>query len=112
MNIISGNKQKIIKDLLVEIDLDNFFDNILTPDSLQMDKKDLFSYYTSFSKKVNLAEVLHIGDEPEFDYHIPKSWGMNALWLKRPKNIYLDSAIPESDKISSLDELKIKLENL
>ena len=40
LNILSGNKLQFIKDSLVVNNLDGYFDEILTPDSFQMNKDE------------------------------------------------------------------------
>ena len=106
--ILSGNNRTFINDFLEKNKLQNVFKDILTPDFLQVEKKDIFPFYKK--NGFALEEIIHVGDDPELDYHTPKSLGINALWLKRKNSRYLDSSIPKNHVINSLSDLKERID--
>lgn len=105
--ILSGNNRSYINTFLEQNELLDVFKDVLTPDYLQVEKKEIFSFYKR--NGYSLDEILHVGDDPELDYYTPKSLGINAFWLKRKNNRYFDSSIPESQTINTLSELKEKI---
>ena len=107
--ILSGNNKKYIQDFLINNGLESIFNQIFTPDSLNMNKKEIFDYYKSNYKT---DEMVHIGDDPELDYHIPKSLGIHAVWLKRENGRYIDSSIPDDEKITTLNEIMPMIKSL
>lgn len=106
--ILSGNNKKYIHDFLINNELESIFNSIFTPDSLNMDKREIFDYYKSHYKT---DEMVHIGDDPELDYHVPKSLGLYAFWLKRENGRYFDASIPNEERITNLNDLLMILEN-
>ena len=105
--IVSGNNREYIKHFLRENNIECAFKNVLTPDYLKMDKNNIYLYYKQVG--LDFKNILHIGDDPELDYHLPKSLGIQALWLKRENSNYLDSSIPQNDVITSLTDLLHKI---
>lgn len=109
LNILSGNNKKYASRFLQKEKLENTFNDIYTPDFLNMPKKDLFNNYKKNGN--HLEEILHVGDDPELDYITPKSLGLKALWLKRIDHRYNDGTIPKEDVIMTLSDLKEIIEN-
>lgn len=108
--ILSGNNKNFIMNFLHSKNFDSIFDDVLTPDSLQMEKKSIYNYY--LTRHTKLQEILHVGDDPELDYHTPKEMGINALWLKRQDNRYEDKTIPRIDTITTIADLKNIIETI
>lgn len=101
--ILSGNNKQYITKFLKSKNIQSFFVDVLTPDSLDTVKKELFKYYLT---KVKGSELVHVGDDPQFDYFAPKNLGLQAFWLKRENGRYYDSSIPKNETLTSLTELK------
>ena len=110
LKILSGNNSAYIRKHLEKFSLDHIFDSILTPDVWNMEKKNL---YTLYSKNVRqYSRILHIGDDPEIDYLIPKRYGIHTLWIQRYDNRYIPENIEKNDIIRSLNEIPEKIEQL
>ena len=103
LNILSGNNQNFIKSFLKENNILPFFNSILTPDFLKTEKSNIFNYY--INTQFEQTKILHVGDDPELDYHWPESLGLNTIWLKRENSRYSDESIPKNKTINSLSEL-------
>lgn len=109
--VLSGNSKHFITNFLHSKHLDSIFEDVLTPDSLQIEKKDIFKYYNS-RKGVKFQEICHVGDDPELDYFVPKEIGIKAFWLKRQGGRYEDETIPESETIATISDLRDKIDPL
>ncbi|MBT4540359.1 HAD family hydrolase [Candidatus Woesearchaeota archaeon] len=83
--IITHSTKEMIK-LKVEVEgIKDYFQEIIsTPDDFEVVKKD-DKIYDIVLKKYNLKpdELLHVGDNKEFDYNVPRKKGVNALFLDR-----------------------------
>lgn len=107
LGILSGNNSSYIKKYLLKFSLNHIFDTILTPDVCNMEKKDIFPLYLKYVP--HYSQILHIGDDPEIDYQIPKMFGMHSLWMHRNDSRYLPNKIEENDIIYSLNEIPEKI---
>ena len=85
--IISNAKKEFIEIELKETKLRNYFTNIFSSISDFHKVKKVTDFYSMICDKleVNPKELIHIGDNKEFDYIIPKNLGILSLYLDRKK---------------------------
>lgn len=83
--IISNAKREFIKIELKETNIRKYFSNVFSSISDFHKVKKVTDFYSMICDKleVNPNEIIHIGDNMEFDYTIPKNLGIISFYLDR-----------------------------
>lgn len=106
--IISSNaKKEFIELQLSQSSLDHYFDKIFSSTSdFHMIKKKI-NFYAIVCKKMKITpyEMIHVGDNIEFDYICPKKIGIISFYLDRNKTIIGTDVIHD---LTQLEEIIIK----
>ena len=86
--VISNAKREFIEIQLRETGFNRFFTHVFSSVSdFGMVKKNKGVYKRVCSMlSIKEEDMLHVGDDPLFDYEIPKSIGVKAVYLDRRKN--------------------------
>jgi HAD superfamily hydrolase (TIGR01549 family) len=113
MIVLTHSTRDMIGFKLEAENLKRYFDDVIsTTDDLEMIKKDS-KIYDLVLKKYNIKcdEMLHVGDDEEFDYNVPKKKGIKTLLIDRKCVTATRSKNAEEDKrdkevIYSLADLK------
>jgi len=84
--IISSNTYKQISKYLKLYNVENYFNDIFTPDTLNMDKEDIYKHLSELTGEFN--SIFHIGDDFESDGIAPLKCGIKPVIIIRP-NHYL-----------------------
>lgn len=106
--IISNAKREFIEIELEEVRIRKYFTHIFSSTSDFHRVKKLAEFYSIICNKLNInpGEMIHIGDHEEFDYQIPRRFGITSFYLNRERT--------RRDKfiISDLKELEEKINKL
>ncbi|HID25098.1 MAG TPA: HAD family hydrolase [Thermoplasmata archaeon] len=102
--IISNAKQEFIEIQLKETVFNRFFTQVFSSVSdFGMVKKNREVYKRVCSLlSIKEEEMLHVGDDPLFDYEIPRSIGVKAVYLDRGKNSKGENIIYSLKSLPSL----------
>jgi len=103
--VSSAAMKQFIKIELQTAKLVHYFSNFFSATSdTQTVKKNPF-FYQMIIKKLNCkpTDIVHVGDDKQFDYFSPKKIGLHAFYLDRTKEDTSD------DTISSLMDFETKL---
>lgn len=106
--IISNARREFIEIQMKKLRLEKYFDEVFsTVSDFRMVKKD-GSVYRKICKRIGIKEneMLHTGDDHKFDYIIPRSLGIHAVYLDRR------SGRSENFVINSLDHLPAIIEKI
>ncbi len=107
--VISNARKEFIDIQIKKLDIGRYFDRIFsTVSDFRMVKKD-GDVYRRICKLMNIeeGEMLHTGDDHKFDYLIPKSLGINAVYLDRKGGRTENFIISTLDHLPSIiDELE------
>ncbi len=112
--INSGNVSDIILEHLREHDLEQYFDDIFAVDTHEPRKKDNFRHVMRRYLE-NGGGIVHVGDEPNTDYFVPRTYGIASYLVIRSP--LLDSyarelyAISERDIFQNLNQYLKHLKN-
>ncbi len=100
--ISSSNTMEFLNVILRESKLRNFFNRIfLSPSDYGKARKDA-DFYRDVCRRMDLSprELVHVGDDWNFDFLVPRKVGINALYLDRSRKKHGKFII------HSLDEIK------
>ena len=99
--VTSNARKEFIEIQMNKLDIGRYFDRVFsTISDFRMVKKD-GDVYRKICEAMNIKEeeMLHVGDDYKFDYLIPRSLGINAVYLDRK------GGRTENFIISTLDHL-------
>lgn len=93
--ITSNARKEFIEMQMKKLNIEKYFDRVFsTVSDFRMVKKDRSVYRKICAvMEISEKEMLHVGDDYKFDYVIPKSIGINAIYLDRKSGISENFAI-------------------
>ena len=99
--ICSGTPREFLVHLLK--DIDGYFTEIFSSTSDFKSTKNQ-SFYTGICRKMESApdQILHVGDNYQFDFHEPMQIGLQAYYLNRAETSKKDNTIRSLAELSSL----------
>ena len=87
---VISNFDSRLRTILSHLGIAEFFDDIVISSEVGADKPSPKIFSTALARAgVRAEEALHIGDEPEADWHGAERAGIRAFRLQRPENSLL-----------------------
>ena len=85
--IISNAKREFIDIQIKETEIEQYFSNIFSSLSDFESVKKIPDVYKKVCKKlaINVNEIIHVGDNKEFDFLSPQKMGIRSYYLNREK---------------------------
>jgi len=83
---------KYQKRLLQKLDMEEFFEGIISPDIMGVSKVDFFK-----NLKIEMKELVVVGDDYFYDVEVPSSYGVLTIWVYKYKKGPVGSPITFPD---------------
>ncbi|UCF59464.1 MAG: HAD family hydrolase [Candidatus Bathyarchaeota archaeon] len=102
VGVVTNGLQSDVDEILVRVNLQNFFDVVVVIDTLRKMKPDVEVFHYALQKlKTVPSNAIFIGDEVEADYRGAQRSGLTAYLIDRKGKVHDESL----NRMSSLDDL-------
>ncbi|MEO6741959.1 MAG: HAD-IA family hydrolase [Chthoniobacteraceae bacterium] len=84
---VVSNFDSRLRAILSELGIAEFFDDVVISSEIGADKPSARIFFSALTRAgVRAADALHVGDDPEADWHGAERAGLRAFRLQRPAN--------------------------